>query len=101
MRSHLTILAVSLGGLLGMQGTLGAQVVPPIGGNVGPAGPFGPMSRPVLSPYLNILGFGNPAVNYFNQTNRQFDQRAFDQQILQQAPVSMATPLPDLDDLIP
>lgn len=31
----------------------------------GPGGPGGPGYRPTTSPYLNLLGRGNPAINYY------------------------------------
>ena len=97
-----TLLIAAAGGLLVTHGSAVAQVGPPLmGGGVGPWGPNNPMSRPVLSPYLNITGFGNPAINYYNQTNWQFDQRQFDRQMLNQAPGALAAPAPELDDLIP
>lgn len=47
----------------GVSATVSAQLPP----GMMPGGPRGPggMSRPTFSPYLNLLGRGNPAVNYF------------------------------------
>jgi hypothetical protein len=97
-----TILA-SLGGLLLLHGTAAAQIVPPLrgGGGLGPTGPFGPGSRPILSPYLNITGFGNPAINFYNQTNFQFDQRAIEQRLLYGQTPQLAPPTPEYDELVP
>lgn len=41
------------------------------------AGPMEPYGRPTppLSPYLNLLGTGNPAVNYFLQVVPEFNRR--------------------------
>jgi hypothetical protein len=100
MRHH--ILLTSLAALLLGHSAVHAQMVPPLmGGGVGPMGPMNPMNRPVLSPYLNIVGGGNPAINFYNQTNWQFDQRAFDQRLLNQAAPTMGSPQGDLNSLIP
>lgn len=42
-----------------------------------PAGPYGgyPGGTPVFSPYLNIVGRGNPAINYYGITRPQMEFR--------------------------
>lgn len=42
-----------------------------------PAGPFGgyPGGTPTVSPYLNIVGRGNPAINYYGITRPQIEFR--------------------------
>jgi hypothetical protein len=57
-----TLATAAVLGLLGFLAPAGAQAQPYIG-PVGP--PVNPYVRPPLSPYLNLLGGGNPAINYF------------------------------------
>ena len=45
-------------------------------GTPNPGGPYGPG----LSPYLNLLRGGNPAVNYYNGVLSERDRRFFQQQ---------------------
>lgn len=45
-------------------------------GYPGGAGPYSnPYQRPAFSPYLNIIGRGNPAINYYGITRPQMDMR--------------------------
>ncbi len=103
MRSALTIVAAALGSLLFLQETASAQFQyqPPIRGGMGQQMPFGPMMRPTLSPYLNITGFGNPAINFYNGSNFQFNTRAVEQQILNQAMPNLVPSQPEQDELVP
>lgn len=66
----LSTAAMSL--LLGSSATAVAQYRPGY-----PAGPYGgyPGSTPTVSPYLNILGRGNPAINYYGITRPQIEFR--------------------------
>jgi hypothetical protein len=101
MRSPLMILAASLGVLLLAQSSARAQITPPYQGGVGPQGFYGPLARPTLSPYLNIVGGGNPAINYYGQTNPLFNQRAIDQRLLSTPPPAQAISTPEIDELLP
>lgn len=91
------LFAAGLGTILWAQGVVHGQVVPPRMAT----GPVGPALRPVLSPYLNITGFGTPAVNFYNGTNAEFDRRAFEAQQVNQPLVNLSPPAPELDDLVP
>src|SRR5215475_10827561 len=77
----------------------------PYGGGMrfGPPTPGGPYGLG-LSPYLNLLRGGPPAVNYYNGVLSERDRRMFQQQAgqsiigLQQ---EMNTPAPETEDLLP
>jgi hypothetical protein len=63
--------------------------------------PVNPLVSPPLSPYLNLLRGGNPAINYYGLVRPQQDFNAFlqAQQGLYAQPV-VAAPTPNLQDLI-
>src|SRR5262245_11908721 len=47
--------------------------------------PLNPYSQPAISPYLDIVRGGNPAINYYNGTLTEIDRRqnAIQQQFMQ------------------
>jgi hypothetical protein len=69
-------------------------------GTPNPGGPYGPG----LSPYLNLLRGGNPAVNYYNGVLSERDRRSFQQQAGQSIlglEQEVNTVQPGSEDLLP
>ena len=69
-------------------------------GTPSPGGPYGPG----LSPYLNLLRGGNPAVNYYNGVLSERDRRMFQQQAGQSIlglEQEVNTVQPGSEDLLP
>src|SRR4051812_37187076 len=91
MRRYLLTIAV----LLAAQGAAQAQVmIPPR------SGPF-QRQAPALSPYLNLVRGGNPAVNYYLGVLTEFDRRSFEAQVLAQPELVFQQAPADPEDLIP
>lgn len=68
---------LALACVLGLSAAAPAQMVNPY--NRPGAGMPGPYTRPyTLSPYLNLLGNNNPAVNYYLRVLPEFQRRAFE-----------------------
>lgn len=62
-----------------------------------------PYSRPALSPYLDLVRGGNPAINYYLGTLPEMDRRALAAQQLStpQGPQQTQAYTPDQEDFVP
>lgn len=64
--------------------------------------PVSPYGRPALSPYLDIVRGGNPAINYYLGTLPEIDRRYNAQQQYSQLPASQPQSIPmDQEDFVP
>jgi len=67
--------------------------------------PFNPYAQPAISPYLDIVRGGNPAINYYNGTLTEIDRRnnAIQQQFMQSQvnQLQQQTTLLEEQDFIP